>query len=163
MVISLKEVIDEGFISRSVIMVVVALLITVVVYGVVALIVKMDDVGLSLAERDSEGSRQIGRLLVNGMPVLLKWLTIIGTAAMLWVGGHILVVGAHELGWDLPYDLVHDLEDAVHDVGGIGGVLGWLVNTAASAVVGLVWGIIAVNVVERLPIGKNEGSTVGAH
>ena len=79
---------------------------------------------------------------MKAMPVLLRWLTTIGIAAMLWVGGHILIVGADELGWHGPYDLVHDLEEAVHDVGGVGGVLGWLVNTAASAMVGLVVGLI---------------------
>ncbi len=95
MVISLKEVLDEGLLQRTVIMVIVALFITVLVYGVVALIVKMDDVGLSLAQRDSEISRRVGRRLVSAMPVLLKGLTVVGTAAMLWVGGHILIVGTH--------------------------------------------------------------------
>ena len=105
MVISLKEVIDESFWQRAAILVVVAIFITAVVYGIVAAIVKMDDVGLHLAESDSPSSQKLGRGLVAAMPQLLKWLAIIGTAAMLWVGGHILVVGAHELGWDLPYDL----------------------------------------------------------
>ncbi|MBT5757670.1 MAG: DUF808 domain-containing protein, partial [Acidimicrobiaceae bacterium] len=116
MVIALKEVLDEGLLARSIIMVVVALFITIMVYGVVALIVKMDDIGLSLVGRQSETTQKLGRGLVSGMPILLMWLTIIGTAAMLWVGGHILIVGAHELGWDLPYDIVHDLEESVHDV-----------------------------------------------
>ena len=75
--------------------------------------------------------------MVKAMPVLLRWLSTIGIAAMLWVGGHILLVGAHELGWHWPYGVVHDLEDAVQDVGAVGGVLAWLVNTAASALVGL--------------------------
>jgi len=149
MVISLKEVIDEGFVARTAIMVVVALFITVIVYGIVALIVKMDDIGLALAGRESESAQKFGRSLVSFMPILLKWLTVIGTAAMLWVGGHILIVGAHELGWDLPYDIVHDLEGVVHDIGGVGGVLGWLVNTALSAVVGIIVGAIVVTIVER--------------
>jgi predicted DNA repair protein MutK len=160
MVIALKEVIDEPFISRAIILVVVALLITVIVYGVVALIVKMDDIGLSLAGREAESSQRLGRLLVSGMPVLLMWLSIIGTAAMLWVGGHILIVGAHELGWDLPYDIVHDLEDAVHGFAGIGGVLSWLVNTALSAAVGLGIGAIVVAVVARLPNGSSGEAAV---
>lgn len=158
MVISLKEVIDEGFVQRSIILVVVAVFITAVVYGVVALIVKMDDIGLSLASRDSESSQRLGKMMVNAMPVLLKWLSIIGTAAMLWVGGHILIIGAHELGWDWPYDLVHDLEESVRDVGGIGGILAWLVNTAISAVVGLIVGFIVVQIVARLPFGSNDDS-----
>ena len=71
--------------------------------------------------------------MVTGMPKLLSALTVIGTAAMLWVGGHILLVGADELGWHGPYDFVHDLEKRVDDVGGIGGVLAWLINTGISA------------------------------
>ena len=155
MVIALKEVIEESFVQRAVIMVVVAFLITIIVYGVVALIVKMDDIGLSLASRDAETSQRFGRLLVKGMPILLKWLSVIGTAAMLWVGGHIILVGTHELGWDLLYDVVHDLEGSVKDVGGIGGILAWLVNTAISAVVGLIVGGIVVAIVSRLPIGSH--------
>jgi uncharacterized protein len=101
------------------------------------------------------------------MPKLLSALSIIGTAAMVWVGGHILIVGAHELGWDAPYDFVHGLEDAVHDVGGIGGILAWLANTAASAVVGLVVGFAIIFALARLPFGKGKdgqkGATAAAH
>ncbi len=163
MVIALKEVIDEGFVSRAVIMVVVALFITAIVYGVVALIVKMDDIGLKLASRDEESSQKLGRRLVAAMPVLLKWLSVIGTAAMLWVGGHILVVGFHELGWDLLYDIVHDLEESVSGVGGIGGLLGWLVNTALSAVVGVIVGSIVVAVVSQFHGGDDHGDSDEAH
>ena len=163
MVIALKEVIDEGFVSRAIIMVVVAIFITIVVYGVVALIVKMDDIGLSLASREAEQSQRLGRLMVAAMPKVLTWLSVIGTAAMLWVGGHILIVGAHELGWDLPYDIVHDLEDAVHDVSGIGGVLGWLVNTAMSAVVGLGVGALIVAVISRFHGGEHDDAHGEAH
>ena len=155
MVIALKEVIDEGFLSRAVIMVVVAVAITVVIYGAVALIVKMDDVGLAMAQRDSESSQRLGLLLVRSMPRVLLVLSVVGTAAMLWVGGHILIVGAHELGWDWPYDVVHDVEEGVSDVGGIGGLLGWLVNTALSAVVGFVWGAFVVTIVEWFKAGRN--------
>ena len=151
MVISLKEVIDEPLVSRAAILAVVAVVITVAVYGVVAAIVKMDDVGLKLAQRSSAGAQRFGRLLVAGMPKLLAWLSVIGTAAMLWVGGHILLAGTDELGWHWPYGLVHDLEHAVDGVGGIGGVLAWLANTAASALVGLAVGLVLVLVIERLP------------
>jgi predicted DNA repair protein MutK len=149
MVIALKEVIDEGFLSRTIILVVVALLITVIVYGVVALIVKMDDIGLKLAGRRSENAQRVGRLMVAGMPKVLSVLTVVGTAAMLWVGGHILLVGADELGWHAPYDFVHDLEKQVEDVAGIGGFLAWLVNTVCSALIGLAVGFIAVAIVSR--------------
>ncbi len=147
MVISLKEVLDEPIVARGVILVVVALVITVAVYGLVALIVKMDDVGLKLAERPSPKAKRVGLLLVTGMPKLLAWLSVIGTAAMLWVGGHIILVGFDELGWTSPYHLVHDLEGLVDGVPGIGGVLAWLVNTAASAMVGFVVGAVIATVV----------------
>ena len=156
MVIALKEVIEEPVVSRGVILAVVGVLITVIVYGVVALIVKMDDVGLRLAERPSPSSQRVGRTLVTGMPKLLTGLSVVGTAAMLWVGGHILIVGADELGWTGPYHLVHELEKLVQDVSGIGGVLSWLVNTAASALVGLVVGSLIVGIVMILPIGKTK-------
>jgi len=149
MVISLKEVIDEPIVQRAIILVVVALFITVIVYGVVALIVKMDDIGLKLAEQNSESSQKLGRSMVSAMPKLLSGLTIVGTAAMLWVGGHILLVGTDELGWHGPYDFVHDLEKRVDDVGGIGGLLAWLINTGISAIIGLAVGALVVAVVSR--------------
>jgi hypothetical protein len=145
MVISLNEVAGEGFWSRAVILAVVGLLITVLVYGVVALIVKMDDAGLRLAKTGRKGIAGFGRGLVKGMPKLLSALTVIGTVAMLWVGGHILLVGADELGWHAPYDALHHMEEAVHEAtGALGGVLAWLADTAASAVVGLVVGALVV-------------------
>jgi predicted DNA repair protein MutK len=149
MVIALKEVIDEGLLQRAIILIVVALVITVIVYGVVALIVKMDDIGLKLAGQTSATSRKVGRAMVTGMPKLLTALTIVGTAAMLWVGGHILLVGADELGWHAPYDFVHDLEKRVDDIGNIGGVLAWLINTGMSAIIGLVVGAVVVTIVTR--------------
>jgi len=158
MVISLKEVLEEPLLARGVILVLVGTLITVAVYGVVALIVKMDDLGLKLAERPSPRSQRLGMLLVTGMPKLLAWLSVIGTAAMLWVGGHILLVGFDELGWTTPYHFVHDLEGLVSDVPGIGAVLAWLVNTAASAVVGFAVGAVIATVVAHLPFGRSEKS-----
>jgi predicted DNA repair protein MutK len=162
MVIALNEVTDQPFLARALILVLVALGITVLVYGFVALIVKMDDVGLHLAERASSGAQRVGRALVRAMPVLLRVLSVVGVAAMLWVGGHILLVGVDDLGWHAPYDLVHHLEDAVHDAGAaLGGILGWLVNTAASALVGLVVGAVAVAVWHVLPLPGRKRS--GGH
>ena len=161
MVISLKEVIDEPLVSRAAILVVVALLITIAVYGVVAAIVKMDDVGLSLTQRGSSAAQSLGRGLVRGMPVLLRGLATVGTAAMLWVGGHILLVGADELGWHGPYDVVHHLEEAVHDTGAISGVLEWLVNTAASAVLGLAVGSVVATIVARVTARRGAAARTG--
>jgi predicted DNA repair protein MutK len=152
MVIALNEVADQPFVSRAVILAVVAVGITILVYGVVALIVKMDDVGLVLAQRPRQTTQRVGVALVKAMPGLLNVISIVGIAAMLWVGGHILLVGAEDLGWHWPYDTVHDLEhDVDHAVSTAGGVLAWLVNTAASALVGLVVGAVAVVVMHLVP------------
>ncbi|MFD0482322.1 DUF808 domain-containing protein [Kineococcus sp. GCM10028916] len=145
MVISLNEVSDQPFFARLVILIIVGVLITLLVYGAVGLIVKMDDVGLNLARRDGAGVARFGRGLVAAMPKLLTFLTVVGTAAMLWVGGHILLVGTDELGWHPVYSFVHHLEEAAHDAtGALGGVVGWLVNTFSSAVIGLVVGAVIV-------------------
>jgi predicted DNA repair protein MutK len=151
MVISLNEVADEGLLSRAIILVVVAIGITLLVYGVVGLIVKMDDVGLHLSQRESDTARKVGLLLVRGMPKLLAVLSSVGVVAMLWVGGHILLVGTDDLGWHGPYALVHAAEEAVPAVGG---VLTWLVNTLASAVIGLVVGAVVVALTHLLPRRK---------
>ncbi len=153
MVIALNEVVDQPFVARAAILVVVAIGITLLVYGVVGLIVKMDDVGLHLAERANTAAQRVGRGLVKGMPLLLWVLSVVGVAAMLWVGGHILLVGVDDLGWHAPYDLVHHLEESVHDaLEAVGGVAAWLVNTAASALIGVVVGAVAVAVWHVLPL-----------
>ena len=152
MVIALNEVADEGLVSRAVILVVVAIGITVLVYGVVGLIVKMDDVGLLLSERNSGAARRVGLLLVRGMPKLLAVLSTVGVVAMLWVGGHILLGGSDELGWHGPYALVHAAETAVADaVPVLGGLLAWLVNTLASALIGLTVGALVVAIMHLVP------------
>jgi predicted DNA repair protein MutK len=159
MVISLNEVTDQPFVSRAIILVVVALGITVLVYGLVGLIVKMDDVGLRLASRPGRHVARIGRGLVKAMPRLLGALTVIGTAAMLWVGGHILLLGMHELGVDLLYDAVHALEDAAKEAtGALGGIVTWLVDTLASALLGLAVGALVVLVLSRTLHRRRAGS-----
>ena len=161
MVIALKEVLEESLLQRAIVLVVVAVMITIIVYGVVALIVRMDDAGLALAQQESDGSRRLGRLLVQGMPRLLQVLSVVGTAAMLWVGGHIILAGTDELGWHALYDLVHRAEESVDGVEGIGGVLAWLVNTSLSAVIGIVVGGVAVAVVSALPFGPSSDHGAG--
>ncbi|MCB0997965.1 MAG: DUF808 family protein [Acidimicrobiales bacterium] len=118
----------------------------------------MDDVGLRMVESGRPRAQGIGRRLVSGMPKLLALLSTVGTAAMLWVGGHILLVGADELGWAWPYHQVHSVEDPVRDLAVVGGVLGWSVNTVLSAVVGLAVGFLVLTVVRRLPIAGHGGT-----
>ncbi|MGN7248336.1 DUF808 domain-containing protein [Janibacter anophelis] len=170
MVISLKAVLDEGlndsFWYLLAVMVVVAMAITFVVYGTVGLIVKMDDIGLALSKRESGLSQTIGRGLVTGMPKLLTVLSVVGVAAMLWVGGHIILVGLEETGWlPQPYEFVHHLEVLVHDAtGALGGILGWLTNTVGSAILGLLVGAVVVAIMHVLPFGKkHEGEGAAAH
>jgi predicted DNA repair protein MutK len=166
MVISLNEVVDQPFLSRAMILVVVALAITVLVYGFVGLIVKMDDVGLRLSQRPGKGVARLGRGLVKAMPRLLTTLTVVGTAAMLWVGGHILLVGSDELGFHLLYGALHHLEEAVAAAtGALGGILAWLVDTLASALVGLAVGALLV-LVMSLTIHRRKAhsaSEAGSH
>jgi uncharacterized protein len=161
MVIAMNEVAADSLWVRAIILVVVALLITVLVYGAVGLIVKMDDVGLHLTTKDSAGSKRFGELLVKGMPAVLAAITLIGTIAMLWVGGHIMLQGAHDLGWHAPYDLVHALEHPFAGIAVVGGFLAWLVNTLCSAVIGIVWGLAVMAVLhpllKALPFGKGKG------
>jgi len=155
MVIALNEVADQPFWPRLIILAIVAVVITIAVYGVVGVIVKMDDIGLSLTQRSSRFAQRIGRGLVAGMPKLLSALSAIGTVAMLWVGGHILLVGSDNVGWHSPYGLVHHAEDFVHHaVQGVGGLLAWLLNTAVSAVIGLVVGTVVVAIIHVLPFGR---------
>lgn len=157
MVIALNEVADESFWSRLAILAVVAVVITIAVYGVVGLIVKMDDVGLLLSQRRGAMAQRVGHGLVAAMPKLLAVISVVGTVAMLWVGGHILLVGLDEIGWHAPYSLVHDLEHEVdHAVHGgwIGAVLAWLTNTLASAVMGLIVGAVIVAAFHFLPLDR---------
>ncbi|WP_130012880.1 DUF808 domain-containing protein [Serinicoccus sediminis] len=166
MVIALNEVTDEPVLNRAIILVVVALAITALIYGAVALIVKMDDIGLSLAQRDSEGSQRFGRGLVKAMPIVLRTLSIVGVVAMLWVGGHILLVGIDELGFHPIYEFVHHAEEVVAGwIPAVAGALAWLTNTFFSAILGLVVGLVIVGVVAVLPIGKKDDdhAEAGAH
>ncbi|MBE7700890.1 DUF808 domain-containing protein [Oerskovia sp. Sa1BUA8] len=151
MVIALNEVAEEGFWARAIILVIVALLITAVVYGIVGLIVKMDDIGLHLAGRNTGWVKSFGHGLVKAMPRVMGVISIVGTVAMLWVGGHILLQGTYDLGWHAPYDLLHVLEEAVHGVTAVGGFLVWLVDTLGSAIVGVVVGAVVVTVVHFIP------------
>lgn len=158
MVIALNEVAAVGFVSRTLTLIVVALGITVLVYGVVALIVKMDDVGLHLAAKGSAASQRVGNLLVKAMPKVLTAITVIGTLAMLWVGGHIILVGMNDLGLGAPYAFVHGLEESVHHLTA-GGLLGWLINTAFSLVLGLIVGFVLVGVISLLPFKTGHDKT----
>ncbi|MFC6592835.1 DUF808 domain-containing protein [Deinococcus lacus] len=151
MVISLGEVADMGLLQLAMVLLAVAFAITFLVYGVVALIVKMDDLGLRLARRPGP-SQAVGRALVRGMPHVMSVLSVVGTAAMLWVGGHIVLAGLEKFGYGAPIHVLHDLEHAAaHALPAVGGLVTWLVETLGSALVGLVVGAVLVGVMHLIP------------
>ena len=145
MAIALAEVATEPLAMRAAILGLVAVAITVGVYGVVGLIVKMDDFGLHMAERRDAGSRAIGRGLVHAMPKVMAALSVIGIAAMIWVGGGIIVHGLEAFGWDGLAHAIHDVAAAAgHAVPGIGGIVEWGVGAAGAGLVGLAIGVAIV-------------------
>ncbi|MEZ5714421.1 MAG: DUF808 domain-containing protein [Paracoccaceae bacterium] len=128
---------------QAAVLALVAVGITVAVYGSVALIVKMDDLGLLMARKGRLGpTRALGRGIVRHMGKFLTALTVVGTAAMLWVGGQIVLHGAHELGWHTPYELLHRaVERVVHGLTGAWvPALDWGLAAGLSAVFGIVFG-----------------------
>ncbi len=152
MAIALAELPAQSLWMQGAVLAAVGIAITVGVYGVVALIVKMDDIGLHLSQRSTSGVRALGRGLVTAMPVLLKGLAIIGTAAMIWVGGGIIVHGLEVFGLETIPHIVHGAsEAAAHAVPAAGGIIGWTVGAAGSAVVGIVVGGAIVAVLHLIP------------
>jgi predicted DNA repair protein MutK len=155
MAIALSELADQSIVNQAIALALVGLAITVGVYGMVALIVKMDDIGLAMAKRPGSGTQALGRGLVAAMPVVLKWLGIIGTAAMLWVGGQIIVHGLHEFHFTPIPDWIHHAADgAGAALPGVGGVASWIVNAALSAIVGIVIGAVIAGLLHLKP-GKH--------
>ena len=141
MAITLSTVADAGIVTQAFVLALVGIAITIGVYGVVGFIVKMDDIGLHFARRRPPSVRAVGRGLVKAMPILMRWLSIIGTAAMIWVGGGILVHGAAELGLVAPEHLIQHASDAAaHAVPSVSTTLGWVVTALGSGLVGLVVG-----------------------
>lgn len=152
MAISLADVAHQPILTQAAVLVFVGVLMTIAVYGVVGLIVKMDDIGLHLAKRAGGGGmRAFGRGLVKGMPVVLSALSGIGTAAMLWVGGGILVHGTHTLGLHWPAEPLEHIAHGVGQVfGPLHGVVSWLVTALGSAIIGLIVGGVIVLLVHQL-------------
>jgi hypothetical protein len=143
MAITLATVADQTFWTKAVVLAVVGAGITLLVYGVVALIVKMDDIGLAMSRGRLVATRALGRGLVKAMPHLLSLLSIVGTAAMLWVGGGILIHGLAGFGYAGPEHALHEAGAAVARLAPVAqGFVGWLVEAAGAGVVGLVAGAV---------------------
>ncbi len=156
MAIALADITSPSLGMKAAVLAAVAIAITVGVYGVVGLIVKMDDIGLHLAQRSSAGARAVGRGLVRGMPVLLRILGVVGTAAMIWVGGGIIVHAAEEYHLTgFPAWLHHATVEAGHAVPFAGGFVEWLLFAIGSGIVGLIVGAIIVAALHFLKRGKS--------
>lgn len=133
-------------------LIVIGLVMTAVVYGAVALLVKVDDIGLQMMKNSVRRTRRIGARIVRAMPMVFRVISIIGTVAMLWVGGHLVIANLAETIWHGPYDLLHVIE---HALDAAGPVVVWIADTAVSAVAGLVLGMVVVGIV--LGIGRLRG------
>lgn len=150
MAITLGAVPDSGFWAQAAVLAIVGLVITLGVYGVVALIVKADDVGVALARNRWENGagkliRGIGRALVVGMPHFLAILGGVGTAAMIWVGGGIIVHGLEVFGYDTPIHLSHDLAQRAADaVPAIAALAAWFAEAIFAGIAGLIVGGVTI-------------------
>jgi len=152
MTISLSQIEIGSFWIQAAALAAVAIGITVLVYGTVALLVKADDFGLLLSAREHPAlTRAAGRGIVRAMPAVMVSIATVGTVAMLWVGGSILVHGLHDLGWHLPYDQIkHAAELAAGTSGAASGVIAWVVTAGLDGVVGLAAGLVLLPAVARV-------------
>ena len=151
MTIALAAIPESGFWMEAATLAVVAVGITAVVYGAVALIVKADDLGLVMAEGGRLAfTRRLGRGIVRAMPTALRLLMIVGTAAMLWVGGSIILHGLQGMGWPAIYDAIHHAAEAVaHAVGRAEAAVAWSVTAALDGLFGLALGAVLIPVGTR--------------
>lgn len=149
MALTLSTVPDSSFWTQAAVLGLVGLGITIAVYGAVALLVKADDAGVALAAGGGPAPlRALGRGLVLGMPVVLTLLGLVGTAAMLWVGGGILLHGLEEYGVTAPGHALHGVAEAAAGLlPALGGVIAWLVTALGSAILGLLVGAALIPVV----------------
>jgi predicted DNA repair protein MutK len=151
MAIALAEVASQPLAMRALALVLVSLAITAGVYGVVALIVKMDDIGLHLAKRGSAAAQAVGRGLVKGMPLVMSALGTIGTAAMIWVGGGIVLHGLETYGLGGPAHAIHAAAVAVANAAPVAhGFVEWAVTATGSGVAGLALGALIAVAVHKL-------------
>ncbi|WP_144710408.1 DUF808 family protein [Curtobacterium pusillum] len=135
-------------------LIVIGLVMTAAVYGAVALLVKVDDIGLQMMKHPVRRTRRTGARIVRAMPAVFRVISVVGTVAMLWVGGHLVIQNLAETVWHGPYDLLHAIEHAIEATGP---VVTWIVDTAVSAVFGVVLGMMVVGVV--LGVGRLRGRT----
>jgi predicted DNA repair protein MutK len=156
MTIALNAIEADSFWTKAASLGAVAIGITALVYGAVAVLVKADDLGLKMRQAGRLAiTRSLGGGIVAAMPKLLAVISIVGTAAMLWVGGNIVVHGLHELGWHWPYETIHHIAaGAAATVGAAEALVEWLVTAAIDGVIGIGLGMLLIPVVTKvlLPI-----------
>ncbi len=148
MTIALAEIASDSIWTTGLVLGLVGVGITLLVYGSVALLVKADDVGLRLSQtaRTAAG-RGLGLRIVKGMPAVMTLISGIGTAAMLWVGGSIVIHGLEVLGWGAIGHAVHDVALAAAALaGGAAGAVQWGVTAALDGVFGLLLGFALIPV-----------------
>ena len=156
MAIALATIPESSLATQAAVLAIVAVGITFGVYGAVALIVKADDIGVAMGKSGGDGAigkawRAAGRLLVRVMPVFLKALSAVGTAAMIWVGGGILIHGLEQYGLDTLGHTIHDLaEHVARGVPVMPDAVGWLVGAVGSGIVGLAVGALLIPVVSQV-------------
>jgi predicted DNA repair protein MutK len=148
MTIALAALETDSIWFEAAALLIVGLAITALVYGSVALIVKADDIGLHIAEEGQTAlGRTAGRAIVRGMPGFLKALMVVGTGAMLWVGGAIITHALAEIGWHGPEDVVHTI---AHAFAALGGFAEWLAGAALHGGLGFALGTGLMPVVARV-------------
>lgn len=152
MAVALSTIPEAGLMSQFLSLLVVAVVITAGVYGAVALIVKADDVGLALVNKDSRVAKVLGRGIVRMMPALLTTLSVVGTAAMLWVGGGILIHGLESFGFTSLGHFLLDLSESVAAWPTAGALLGWLVTAIGSGLLGLAVGGLCIPVISTVVV-----------
>lgn len=148
MTIALSAIDVKNIWIQGAVLVVVAIGITVLVYGSVAILVKADDVGLRLAQDARFGvTRALGRGIVAAMPSVMAFISMVGTVAMLWVGGSIVVHGLEAFGVNQPGHFIHDIAAAASQaVTMANGLVEWVVKAGLDGVFGLVVGLMVIPV-----------------
>ena len=149
MTISLAQINIDTLWIQAAALAAVAIGITTLVYGAVALLVKADDFGLLLSAKGRlAATRAVGRKIVKSMPAVMIAIATIGTVAMLWVGGSIIVHGLRDLGWYLPYDLIKHAAVFTSDFVGSGkGLVTWIVTAGLDGIIGLATGFALIPIV----------------
>lgn len=158
MLISLSSIAIDNWISKLIMLVLIGVALTVLTYGVVGLLIKIDDIGLHLARREKRSVRLFGLGLLQAMPVIFSVLSVVGTFAMLWVGGHLVWKSLGDIGLGLFSHSLHGVEEFFHQANG---AVAWLGETLASTTFGILWGCLIFLPIHAIggALAKRRGTT----